>query len=42
MEQVPDRLMAAAAGLLRRPLFEATEAERADIDVGAKLRSITA
>jgi LemA protein len=42
MEQVPDRLMASAAGLHRRPLFEATEAERADIDVGAKLKSITA
>ena len=42
MEQVPDRVMASAAGLQRRPLFEATDAERADIDVGAKLRSITA
>ncbi len=42
MEQVPDRLLAAAAGLLRRPLFEATAEERADVDVGARLRGITA
>ncbi|HEX5216304.1 MAG TPA: LemA family protein, partial [Vicinamibacterales bacterium] len=42
MEQVPDRLLAGAAGLQRRPLFEATAEERADIDVGARLTGITA
>jgi LemA protein len=42
MEQVPDRLLAGAAGLQRRPLFEATAEERADIDVGARLSGITA
>jgi LemA protein len=42
MEQVPDRLLAAAAGLRQRPLFEATVDERADLDVGARLRGVTA
>ena len=42
MEQVPDRLLASAAGLQRRPLFEATAEERADVDVGARLKGITA
>jgi len=42
MEQVPERLLAGAAGLQRRPLFEATAAERADIDVSARLSGITA
>ena len=42
MEQVPDRLLATAAGLQRRPLFEATAEERADVDVGARLKGITA
>jgi LemA protein len=42
LEQVPDRLLAGAAGLQRRPLFEATAEERADVDVGARLRGITA
>jgi LemA protein len=42
MEQVPDRLLAASAGLRRRPLFEATAEERADVDVGGRLRGITA
>jgi LemA protein len=42
MEQVPDRLLASFAGLRHRPLFEATAEERADVDVGARLRSITA
>lgn len=42
IEQVPDRLLAAAAGLRHRPLFEATDEERADVDVGARLRGITA
>jgi len=39
MEQFPDMLLAALAGLQRRPLFEATEQEKADVDVGARLRS---
>jgi LemA protein len=42
IEEVPDRLLASAAGLRHRPLFEATAEERADVDVGARLRSITA
>ena len=42
MEQVPDRLLAGAAGLKSRPLFEATAEERADVDVGARLKGITA
>jgi len=42
MEQVPERLLAGAAGLQRRPLFEATAEERADIDVSARLTGITA
>ena len=42
MEQVPDRLLASFAGLRHRPLFEATAEERADIDVGARLRGIMA
>jgi LemA protein len=42
MEQVPDRMLAAAAGLQRRPLFEATEEERADMNVGARLNGISA
>jgi LemA protein len=42
LEQMPDRLLAATAGLLRRPLFEATAEERADVDVGGRLQGITA
>ena len=42
MEQVPDRLLAGAAGLQRRPLFEATAEERRDVDVSARLTGITA
>ena len=42
MEQVPDRLLAGAAGLKSRPLFEATAEERADVNVGARLKGITA
>jgi LemA protein len=42
MEQMPDRLMTAFAGLQRRPLFEATPEERADVDVGARLAGLTA
>ncbi len=40
MEQFPDRLLAGSAGLQRRPLFEASAAERADVDVGSRLRGI--
>ena len=39
MEQFPDSLLAATAGLHHRPLFAATAAEQADIDVGARLRT---
>jgi LemA protein len=39
MEQFPDLLLAGAAGLQQRSLFEAQEEERADVDVGARLRS---
>jgi LemA protein len=42
LEQFPDRIMAATAGLHRRPLFEATAEERADLDVGARLKGILA
>ena len=42
MEQVPDRLLASAAGLQRRPLFEATAEERADVNVAGRLSGITA
>jgi LemA protein len=42
LEQLPDRLMATTAGLQRRPLFEATADERADIDVSVRLQGITA
>jgi LemA protein len=38
-EQFPDVLLASMAGLVRKPLFEAQEAERADVDIGASLRS---
>jgi len=37
LEQFPDLLLAAAAGLTRKPPFEALTAERADVDVGARL-----
>jgi LemA protein len=42
MEQMPDRLLAARAGLRRRALFEATPQERADVDVAARLGNLTA
>ena len=42
LEQLPDRLLAASAGLRWRPLFEATAEERADVDVRARLKGITA
>ena len=34
IEQLPDRWLATMAGLSRRPLFEASEEERADVRVG--------
>lgn len=37
MEQLPDLLLAGAAGLTRRALFEARAEERADVAVGALL-----
>jgi LemA protein len=40
MEQFPDSLLASMAGLQRRPLFQATAEERADVDVGARLKGI--
>jgi LemA protein len=42
MEQVPDRLLAGFAGLRRRPLFEASEKDRSDVDVGDRLKGILA
>jgi LemA protein len=40
-EQFPDRLLVQAAGLQRRPLFQVSEEDRADVDVDARLKSIT-
>lgn len=37
MEQFPDTLLVARAGLVRRALFEAAREEREDLDVGALL-----
>jgi LemA protein len=42
MEQVPDRLVAGFAGLRQRPLFEASADERADVNVGDRLKGIVA
>src|SRR6187549_2656030 len=42
MEQVPDRLLARFAGLKRRPLFEASAEERADVNVADRLKGIVA
>lgn len=39
LEQWPDRMFAASAGLQRQPLFAATEDERADVDVGTRLNA---
>jgi len=39
LEEFPDLLLANAAGLVRKPLFEAQDAERADVDIGAALRA---
>ena len=38
-EQFPDVLLVPMVGLVRRPLFEALVAERADVDIGARLRA---
>jgi LemA protein len=38
MEQMPGALLAGAAGLVRRALFEATADERADVRIGAALQ----
>ena len=37
MEQFPDMLLTSLAQLVRRPLFETTDAERADVDIAARL-----
>jgi len=37
IEQFPDLLLAARAGLVHKPLFESTVNERADVDVAARL-----
>jgi LemA protein len=37
MEQIPDAFLAGMAGLRERSLFEATESERADIDIAQRL-----
>jgi LemA protein len=42
MEQFPGRLFAPLAGLQRRALFEASAEERADVDVGGRLKGIVA
>lgn len=42
MEEFPDRLIAPFAGLQRRVLFHASTEERADVDVAARLRDLTA
>jgi LemA protein len=39
LEEFPDLLLAGFAGLARKPLFEAQSAERADVDIGAALRT---
>jgi LemA protein len=42
MEQFPHRFLVAFAGLKQRPLFEASAEERADVDVGGRLKGIVA
>ena len=42
MEQMPDRLLVGLAGIERRPLFQAAAEDRADVDVEARFKSITA
>jgi LemA protein len=38
MEQMPGALLAGTAGLVRRALFEASDQDRADIDIGRALK----
>lgn len=38
-EQFPDLLLAGSVGLVRRALFEAAAAERADVDIAARLNA---
>jgi LemA protein len=40
MEQFPDSLLALRAGLQRRPLFQVSAEDRADVDVGARLKGV--
>jgi len=42
MEQMPDRLLVGLAGMQRRPLFQASTEDRADVDVNGRFKSITA
>lgn len=42
MEQFPHRLLVGFAGLKERPLFEASAEERADVNVGDRLKGIVA
>jgi LemA protein len=42
MEQVPDRLLVGFAGLKPRPLFQASAEDRADVNVGERLKGIVA
>jgi len=37
IEQFPDMLLTSLAQLVRRQLFETTDAERADVDIAARL-----
>jgi len=39
MEQFPDLLLKSFVGLVRRPLFDTTASERADVDIGASLKA---
>jgi LemA protein len=39
LEEFPDLLLTGLAGLTRKPLFEAQDKERADVDIGAALRA---
>ena len=39
IEEFPDLLLATAAGLVRKPLFEAPAVEREDVNVGSALRA---
>jgi LemA protein len=39
LEQFPDLLLTGMAGLTRKPLFEAQDSDRTDVDIGAALRA---